>query len=97
MDRLKMAFDIAITGENSCNGKVHAPVSGEASFPLIINRGNRIENTHPLTKYELARLVRTVRGKPNPMKYGQFDSINVNRWCSSQPILIHLYSKEYKE
>lgn len=75
IDRLKIAFDIAITGENNCNGKVlkrqekrsaisvnarkythlnkvnltyHAPVSGDASLPLIMNRGNRIENTHPL-------------------------------------------------
>jgi hypothetical protein len=26
----------------------HAPVTGSASFPLIMNNGNRMENTHPL-------------------------------------------------
>lgn len=25
-----------------------APVTGSASFPLIMNNGNRMENTHPL-------------------------------------------------
>lgn len=74
-----MAFDIAITGENSCRGKVHAPVSGDASFPLIRKRGNRIEKTQPLTKYELGKAVRIASGKPNPTKYGQLHSMNVKR------------------
>ena len=26
----------------------HVPVTGSASFPLIMNSGNRMENTHPL-------------------------------------------------
>jgi hypothetical protein len=53
--------------------------------------------TSYLLKNELGRAVRTARGNPKPMKYGQLLSINVSRLCNSHPILNHLYSKEYKE
>lgn len=39
-----------------------------AWFPLIINKGNNIEKTAPLMKYDSGIEVRTERGKPNPTK-----------------------------
>lgn len=46
-----------------------------------------------LTTYELGSWVSIASGRPKPTKYGQLRSIKLNRLCSSQPILNHLYSK----
>lgn len=46
-----------------------------------------------LITYELGSWVSTANGRPKPTKYGQLLSIKLNRLCSSQPILNHLYSK----
>lgn len=43
------------------------------------------------------KCISTVKIVPKPKKYGQFVSMYVNRLCSSQPILHHLYSNEYNE
>lgn len=50
-----------------------------------------------LTIYDVDKLVRIARGKPNPIKYGQSLSMYVSRLCNSQPMLNHLYSKAYNE
>lgn len=47
--------------------------------------------------YDDDNCVKNVKIVPKPKKYGQLISMYVNRLCSSQPMLHHLYSNEYSE
>lgn len=70
---------------------------GVDSFPLKINKGNKVEKTHVPSQNDSIIDVAMDKIAPKPKKYGQLFSTNVSLLCNSHPILNHLYSNEYNE